>query len=145
MHRFAFVAVVLTLVAGCDRGAGTPTSPTAAPAPPPLPPAPVASIVRQVSIGDEVKDTFAGTALGYEFIAPNDGRVIARMEYDVAANGSILALRLGPTEFQAQPPNWSPVVGQWNVAGGQTYRLIVYGVGTDWWYNDTFALQTSIE
>jgi hypothetical protein len=76
-------------------------------------------------IGEEVKDTFRGTALGYELTAPADGLLAVTLTWDVWATDSLLTLSIGASEYVPTAPGWSPLGLRWPVTAGQTYRLFV--------------------
>lgn len=122
MSRMTLVLSAAVLLAACGGPPLTP-SPTplpsvnpapASPAPPPIPP-----VVKMV-IGEEVKGSFHGGALAYEFTAPADGWLSATLEWDVGRNGSLLTLDLGSDEHKGSPPFWSPLQASWPVRGGET-------------------------
>jgi hypothetical protein len=148
MHRMARLLLLASFAMACDDGPGrlpgpvplpVPTGPSAPP--PPAPPL----VVRTISVGDKATGVFKGEDLAFEFTAPAEGRLVARLTWDVWFNGSLLTLTLGSTAFKPAPPDWSPLVGKWNLVAGERYRLTVGGGGTDWFYNDTFVLETALE
>jgi hypothetical protein len=135
------------LLMACDQSPRerfrVPTRPTATPEPIPAPsPAP---IIRTMQVGEEVKGVFTGLGQAYEFTAPRSGRLVARLTWDVWFNGTILTLHMGDTEFVGKPPQYSPLVGTWDVTEGQAYRLSIGPGGTDWMYNDLYVLTTALE
>ena len=147
MSRLSLFIGLATVVIACDRSGGvripSPTQPStvASPAPHPIPTVPA----RRITIGEDVRDTFRGTSLAFEFTAPTTGRLVARLTWDVWFNGSLLSLGLGNSQIRPQPPDWSPITGAWRVEVGETYRLTIGGAGTDWFYDDPFVLTTLIE
>jgi hypothetical protein len=147
MTRRLLLCGLAALMMACDQTQGRrlplPTQPSPNPAPAPTPGP--GRVVRPITVGEELKDTFSGFDLPFEFTAPADGRFVARLTWDVWFNGSLMTLQLGDTTYKPSPPDWSPVVGTWSVTRGQTYRLIVGPGGTDWFYNDAFVLTTSLE
>jgi hypothetical protein len=117
----------------------TPTPNAPDPGPPPAP------IIRRITVGEEVKGHFAGLGQLFEFTAPADGRLVARLTWNVGHNGTLLTLQLGETEYKPVPPQWSPLVGTWTVAAGRTYQLSIGPGGSDWFYDDAFTLIIAME
>jgi hypothetical protein len=136
-----------TLIAACDESRGPrlplPTQPSA-PNPPP-PPAPPVVVVERISVGQEVTGTYTGAELIYEFIAAADGRLVAQLSWDVGRNGSLLSIKLGDSEYRLTDHPWSPVVGNWFVVSGQSYRLIVDRWAADHAGAEPFVLRTQLE
>ena len=151
MTRFAVMFGLLLTAAACDGGPdrrvplpATPTLiPEPAPTPSPSPPPP--PVIRSIALGEEVKDVFLGSERIFELTAPASGVLVARLNWDVWYNGSLLVLGLGEAKFKGSPPAWAPVIGRLQVTSGQTYRLTVSEGGTDWFYDDPFVLTTSME
>ncbi len=86
-----------------------------------------------------------GLGQAFEFTAPANGRLAARLTWNDWLNGTGMTLHLmADTEFAPEPPLWSPLVGTWNITAGQNYRLTIGPYATDWAYNDPFVL-TAVE
>ena len=151
MTRYAVIFGLLLTAAACnaspDRRVPLPTTPTLIPepTPTPLPSPPPPPVVRSLTLGEEVKDVFHGSERIFELVAPASGVLVARLNWDVWYNGSLLVLGLGEAKFKGSPPAWAPVIGKPHVTSGQTYRVTVSEGGTDWWYEDPFVLTTSLE
>ena len=151
MTRLPVLMCLLAFVVSCsDERSGVPrfTAPNPVPRPQPQPvpvPAPPPLTLRSIAVGDEIKDTFKGSPLGFELTAPADGTLVARVSWDVSQNGTLLVLEIEGTQVKPVPPDWSPVVGKLCVTGGQTYKLVISPGGSDWFYDDPFVLTTSIE
>ena len=86
-----------------------------------------------------------GNSDGIRVNGPAAGTLVARVDWDVWFNGTLLVLEIDGTQFKPVPPDWAPVVGKVRVAAGQTCRLVISPGGSDWIYNDPFVLTTSIE
>lgn len=142
--RYLALCCVLTLtVAGCDAGPDRPSPlpiPSVVVAPPPAP-QPVAT--RVIAVGEEVTGTFTGLSHAFELKAPASGTLVAQLAW--APVTSLLALKLADRRFDPTPPDWSPIVGRMSVASGQSYSVIVEGLGTDEWFDDPFVLKTWME
>jgi hypothetical protein len=150
MTRLVLVVCAIVLVAGCsreERGIPHLTRPSQVTQPPPQPPPapPPVQPPRSITLGQDVRDTFRGEPLIYELTAPTDGTLVARVNWDVWFNGTLLVLVLEAAQFKPVPPNWAPVVGRLQVTAGQNYRLTILPGGSDWIYDDAFVLTTSIE
>ncbi|HEX2458401.1 MAG TPA: hypothetical protein VHI99_32190 [Vicinamibacterales bacterium] len=151
MMRLALMLGLAVLVAGCgEREHGLPRFATPDPLPQPQPqpvPVPPASplTLRSIAVGEEVKDTFKGSPLGFELTAPAGGTLVARLTWDVWYNGTLMVLEMDGTRFKPVGPDWSPVVGRLRVTAGQTCKLVISPGGSDWFYDDAFVLTTSIE
>ena len=149
MIHLALVLCLLTVV-GCDirTSIPIPTKPSNQPEPSPIPttsPSP-ALVIPTVGVGDEVRGKFTGTDLIFDVVAPADGQLVARLSWDVGLNGSLLTFKLeGRDWVRPEPPDFSPLIGRWNVVRGVTYHLVISGGGTDMWYQDQFVLTTRME
>jgi hypothetical protein len=147
MTRATILICLSLLLMGCDQSPRerfrVPTRP--APVPEPFPPRWPDPVVRTIEVGREVRGVFDGLAQAFEFTAPRSGRLVARLTWDAWSNGTILTLQMGDTEFVARPPQYSPLVGTWDVTAGQPCRLTIGPGGTDWVYNDLYVLTTAIE
>jgi hypothetical protein len=93
------------------------------------PPPPVTA--TPITLGQEVKSTFAGSDVAFELTVPSGGMLVARLTWDVWLHGSLLVLTVGDTQVKPVDPEWSPVIARIPVAAGQTYRLTITGGGTD--------------
>ena len=143
----AILVLLPFVLIACDdtptRRLWQPTRPSAGPAPTPAPaPAPV---VRTIALGEEVTGRFSGLGQAFELTAPANGRLVARLMWNIWLNGTVLTLRLGDTEYAPESPFVLPLVATWDVAAGQTYRITIAPGGTDWTYDDPFVLTTSLE
>jgi hypothetical protein len=143
MKRILVFASVL-LATGACRDSPRFLLPTAPVVPVPSPPVPP-SQVRVINVGEEVRDRYMGSYLAFDVTVPSSGKLRAELMWDVQFNGSLLVLQVDGAEFKPSAPQWTPVIGRVPVVAGRTYRLMVKGGGTDWWYDDPFALKTAIE
>ena len=144
--KATLVLLPFVLIA-CDDGPSRrlwqPTRPSAVPVPAPAPtPAPV---VRTIALGEEVTGVFSGLGQAFELTAPANGRLVARLMWNIWLNGTVLTLRLGDTEYAPASAFSLPLVATWDVAAGQTYRLTIGPGGTDWTYDDAYVLTTTLE
>jgi hypothetical protein len=143
MKNRVISSIALTiLLVGCDSqqaGVVTPAAPT------PVAPASPHNHIRTVPT--EIRDTFQSVALEYVVTPTSDGTLVGRLTWNPLVSGAKLMLTLEKTAFEAQPPEWSPVVGHVPVVTGRTYRIRVEeGVSPwDYHFNDSFVLTLSLE
>lgn len=152
MTRLSLLMLVLAVGAGCERTPDRdfpplrPSPPiVAAPGPPPALPEPA---VRAVGVGEELADTFTGTDLFFEVVAPADGTLVGRLSWDPFRTESVLALILSDVRFAPDLYDWSrlsPIVGRVPVVAGGRYSIIVSRSATWSEYDDPFALKTWME
>jgi hypothetical protein len=100
-----------------------------------------------VTVGQELKGTFADKPLTYDLTATATGTLVLKLSWDPQADGARLMLTVDNSSFEASAPDWSPVVGRITVAAGQTYRIKIEEGASPWDYgfNDAFTLNTAIE
>jgi len=110
-------------------------------------PGPQRPPAREIAVGEVVQGTISQNEPTFEFqvTAPVDGTLVARLTWDVEANGTLLLLVVDQTSFPARPAEWSPIVGRVAVSAGRPYRITVSLAGSDWIPNDRFTLTTAIE
>ena len=113
--------------------------------PPPSAPPIANQGAEPITVGQEVKGVFKGSQLTYELTPAHNGTLVATLRWDPFFNGSLLVLQMDRTEFKPVSPNWSPVSGELAVVAGRKYMLAVNPGGTDWFYDDSFSLTTSIQ
>lgn len=81
----------------------------------------------------------------FELRAPADGTLVARLDWDVWYNGTLLLLRIQGAEFRGQRPDWSPIIGHLQMVAGERYRMRVALSGSDWIPNDRYRLTTALQ
>lgn len=153
MTRLSLLTLVLAVGAGCERSPDRTFFPTARPSPPiaPAPGPPPAlpkPVVRAIAVGDEVTDTFTGTDLFFEVVAPADGTLVGELSWDPFRTESALALMLADVRFAPDLHDWnrwSPIVGRVPVVAGGRYSIIVSRGETWSEYDDPFVLKTWME
>jgi hypothetical protein len=134
MTRLFLVLFVLASIVACDDFA-PPTEPSPSPA------------VEKISVGEQVRGTFTGLSRYFDLVAPKKGTLVAALNWNGSANGTVLVLNLNGTAIRPTVSGRFPmhVTGRLQVIARETIRIGVLGGGTDVTYDDPFVLGTTLE
>lgn len=140
------VSLLLFSTAACNDGPSLGRTGLAMVQPVTSAPPAVAASVREVTIGERVEGVFGdGRTIRpadqhFLVTAPSDGTLEVSLQWNPAAFGTLLLLRLDVREFSPVPPAWSPVSGRIRVEAGKRYLIVVGLAGADWLPEDPFVL-----
>jgi hypothetical protein len=148
----ALPLLLLTTACGGESPLPQPSSVPPTPQTTPLPPEPpFFGPVRNVSVGETVEGLYGdGVTIDpgeYRFYvtAPRSGTLTATLSWDPLFLGTLLKLTLAGQVAVPVGPNWSPLVAQVSVDGGQRYLIVVSMYGADWLPKDRFVLTTRLD